>query len=148
VNELRVDVQLADGVAAVQAPLLEQLERAVRSTLEHEGITRAAVSLTLMDDAGMAGLNQQYLQHEGPTDVLSFPLYAPGEWPVGDIYIGYDQARRQAEQLQQPFEAELARLAIHGTLHVLGFTHPEEGSREESEMWQRQEAILQQVLQR
>ena len=73
-------------------------------------------------------------------------LFAEGELPVGDIYIGYDQARRQAAELAVPLSTELARLAIHGTLHVLGYDHPEQDAREGSEMWQRQETILKQVL--
>jgi probable rRNA maturation factor len=148
VSELRIDINLP-GAAAVHEPRLKSwLESAVRSALEHEGVRAAAVSLTLLDDDEMARLNTHYLQHEGPTDVLSFPLFAAGEAPVGDIYIGFGQACRQSEELRIPLDTELARLAIHGTLHVLGYTHPELDAREGSDLWQRQEAILQKMLQR
>jgi probable rRNA maturation factor len=143
----RIDVNIGDGLADSalgEASIL--LERAVDATLTHEQIAAAAISLTLITDAQIAALNAQYLDHEGPTDVISFPLYEEGEAPVGDIYIGYEQARRQADELSVPLYTELSRLAIHGTLHVLGYDHPEDGAREHSELWRRQETILLQLL--
>jgi len=124
------------------------LERAVRSVLDAHGIRDAEISVALMDDVAIAEMNRRYLAHEGPTDVISFELGAEGDMPVGDIYIGWQQALRQAEALGVEPREELARLAVHGTLHVLGYEHPEGEEREESEMWQRQEAILREVLAR
>ncbi|MGH7466398.1 MAG: rRNA maturation RNase YbeY [Longimicrobiales bacterium] len=147
-SDLRIDINLPGAAAEDESHWQHWLEGAVRSTLEHEGVQQAAVSVTLVDDAEIARLNAHYLQHEGPTDVLSFPLFEKDEAPVGDIYIGFDQARRQSEELQIPLDTELARLAIHGTLHVLGYTHPDLDARERSDLWQRQEAILQKVLRR
>ncbi len=144
-SELRIDVNLGGDPA--QAAAAPGIEAAVRETLEQEGVHAAAISITLTSDHDIARLNQQYLQHDGPTDVLSFPLYEDGELPVGDIYIGYEQARSQSTELGVPLETELARLAIHGTLHVLGYDHPD-SAREDSEMWRRQEVILQSFLRR
>lgn len=118
---------------------------AVEATLTDRGVDDAAVSVTLVGDQAIANLNQQYLAHEGPTDVISFPLYQGGERPVGDIYIGAEQAQRQAREFGVPLHHEIARLTIHGTLHVLGFDHPEDESREQSEMWQVQEHIFTQL---
>jgi len=115
---------------------------AIEATLADRGVEDAAVSVTLVGDEQIANLNQQYLQHDGPTDVISFPLYQGGERPVGDIYIGAQQAQRQAQEIGVPLQHEIARLTIHGTLHVLGFDHPEDESREESEMWMLQERIF------
>ncbi|MGH7461549.1 MAG: rRNA maturation RNase YbeY [Longimicrobiales bacterium] len=145
-NELRVEVNLADGVHISEPDVEPLIERAVRSALESEGVADADISVTLLLDPEISTLNQQYLKHEGPTDVISFPLFADGEAPVGDIYIGYEQARRQSDELTVPLTAELARLAIHGTLHVLGYDHAGGSARETDPMWQRQETILQQVL--
>jgi len=123
------------------------LAAAVRAAFGALRISDAELSLTLLDDAGIADLNAAYLGHDGPTDVIAFALYEPGETPVGDVYIGFDQALRQAERLGIPPDQELARLAIHGTLHVLGFDHPAPAAaRESSEMWQLQERILAGVL--
>ena len=146
-GEQRIAVNTAEDLPGADLGRLQPiLQRAVRATLEHEDITDASISVTLLNDARITALNEQYLEHEGPTDVISFPLFQSGEPPVGDIYIGYDQAKRQAAELSVDLEAELARLAIHGTLHVLGYDHAEDGAREGSEMWQVQESILRQVL--
>ncbi|HEX7091474.1 MAG TPA: rRNA maturation RNase YbeY [Longimicrobiales bacterium] len=121
------------------------LGRAARATLAAEGVTRGELSLTLLSDSAMTELNRRYLGRRGPTDVIAFPLYEGDEAPVGDVYIGYDQALRQAAALGVPAAEELARLAIHGTLHILGYDHPE-GQRERSRMWQVQERILREVM--
>jgi probable rRNA maturation factor len=60
--------------------------------------------------------------------------------------VGYEQAQRQSREASVPLDEELTRLAIHGTLHVLGYRHPEGEERLESEMFQRQEEILRQIL--
>jgi probable rRNA maturation factor len=86
-------------------------------------------------------MNREWKGRDAPTDVLAFPLHEPGQPPLGDVYLGFDRAAAQAAELGEPRERELARLAIHGTLHVLGWDHPEEG-RESTEMWAHQERIL------
>lgn len=120
------------------------VERAALSALRDRGVDRAELSLALMDDAVMAAMNRQWKGRDGTTDVLAFALHDAGEAPLGDVYIGWEQALRQAEEVGEGPARELARLAIHGTLHVLGFDHPEE-ERERSGMWQHQERILQQL---
>ena len=121
--------------------LRELVERAARAVLADRGVDDGELSLTLLDDKAMADMNRQWKDREGPTDVLAFALHARGEPVVGDIYIGVDRAAAQAEEHGEPENREMARLAIHGTLHVLGWDHPEEG-REESEMWGHQERVL------
>lgn len=135
--------------------LRKLLEAGVRATLDSASIPEAEVSLTLVDDPRIQELNLQYLERDRPTDVIAFPLYEAGEPVVGDIYVGVDQARRQATDHGVPLEEELLRLAVHGTLHVLGHEHPEgegEGedeevpAREESEMFRLQEELVEAVL--
>ncbi len=146
--EVHVEVVARPGA---RAPLAEDglaalLERAVRAVLAAHGVAEAEVSVAVLDDAAIADLNERYLGRAGPTDVISFALGADGGAPIGDVYIGRDQALRQAAALGVAPREELARLAVHGTLHVLGYDHPEGEDRERSEMWRRQEAILREVL--
>lgn len=122
------------------------LRRAALAALRAEAVPAAEVSITLLDDEAITTLNRQYLAHDHPTDVIAFPLHREGEPPLGDIYLGWDQALRQARDLGEEPEVELARLAIHGTLHILGYDHPEGTERERSSMWKRQEEILQKVV--
>lgn len=118
--------------------------RAVRAVLSDRGVAEGELSVTLLDDAGMAALNREWKGQEEPTDVLAFALHAGEDPPLGDVYLGIERAREQAAAHDEPTGRELARLAIHGTLHVLGYDHPEEG-REASELWRHQERILRAV---
>lgn len=137
-----MNVELAvTGGAGRDPGLVGVVERAVRATLADAGIDAGELSVALLDDAGMASMNERWKEHEGPTDVLAFALYETGEPMLGDIYIGVDRARAQAREHGEPVARELARLAVHGTLHVLGWDHPQE-RREESDMWQLQERIV------
>ncbi|MGK7310855.1 MAG: rRNA maturation RNase YbeY [Candidatus Longimicrobiales bacterium M2_2A_002] len=117
------------------------VERAARATAADRGVAEGELSLTLLDDPSMAALNRDWLDRDHPTDVLAFALHGPGEPPVGDIYLGTERAIEQAAERGESPVRELARLAVHGTLHVLGYDHPET-DRESSEMWQHQERIV------
>lgn len=136
--EVLVDVgALGDGPA-------ELLESAVLRTLREAGARDAEISLTLLDDAGMRALNQSWLGRDRFTDVIAFSL---GDEPlVGDVYVGLEQARRQADELGVELHEELVRLAIHGTLHVLGHEHPEGEERVTSPMFALQERLVQEVM--
>src|SRR5918992_446615 len=116
--------------------IIDLIKRAVATTLDHESVNDASVSVTLLNNTRIRNMNRKYLEHDRITDVISFPLYEQGEQVVGDVYIGYEQAQDQAADAGVDLEEEIARLSIHGTLHVLGFDHPEDGDRTRSEMWQ------------
>lgn len=123
------------------------LLRAAGLTLEAEGVSRAEFSVTLLGDEEIAELNRRYLAHDWIPDVLSFPLHPSGDPPLGDVYIGLDQARRQAREVGVAVEEELVRLVIHGILHVLGYDHPEEPEdRDGSEHYRRQEALVRRIM--
>ncbi len=143
---MTVEIQVtepADGArAAIEGGVATRVvERAARAALRDRGVEEGELSVTLLDDAGMAAMNRQWKGREGATDVLAFALHEEGAPLMGDVYVGVERAAEQATELGEPVARELARLAIHGTLHVLGLDHPEEG-REESEMWRQQERIL------
>jgi probable rRNA maturation factor len=142
------DWEVEVTVAAGEIPddLATELERVVRRTLLAQAAGDADISLALVSDDKISQLNHTYLDHQGPTDVISFPMQQPGGPLVGDIYVGIDQAKRQASELGVPLREELLRLAIHGTLHALGWEHPEEDDRAHSEMYRRQEEILSSYL--
>ncbi|MEQ9400536.1 MAG: rRNA maturation RNase YbeY [Longimicrobiales bacterium] len=139
-DELDVSVNGADGAVA------GLLERAVRATLAAEGVDRAEVSLTLLADAEIQALNLEYLGKDRPTDVIAFDLADEGGPPLGDVYVGADQARRQADELEVDLSEELVRLAVHGTLHVLGHDHPDGPERVDSPMYALQERMVAAVL--
>jgi probable rRNA maturation factor len=126
---------------------VEDLERAALAACASQGASEGEVSVALLDDRSIAELNFGHLGHEGPTDVLAFALYEPGEPVVGDVYVGVDQAGRQAAEAGVTLREELVRLVVHGTLHVLGLDHPADAAeRDSSPMYRTQEALVQSVL--
>ena len=144
---LTVDVA-SDGV---RAPLgRERVKGIVRTVLQAEGVEDALISVAFLSRRAMASLNRKHLGRSGATDVIAFGLtVADRKVPViGDIYIAPDVARARAREHGVGVREEIARLAVHGTLHVLGHDHPEGGERTESRMWQRQETLLAKALRR
>lgn len=98
----------------------------------------------LTDDATVRALNRDFREVDRPTDVLSFPLADPGaledpDAPVflGEIYISLDTARAQARAARRPFGREVAHLAVHGLLHLLGYDHPTPAQRRAMEARER-----------
>jgi probable rRNA maturation factor len=114
---------------------------AVRTVLQQE--RRAAViSVTFLGRDRMRLLNRQYKGASRPTDVLAFALPGPGGALAGDIYVCPWVAAREARDRRVPVREELIRLVVHGTLHVLGWDHPEDDSRLRSPMWRKQERYV------
>jgi probable rRNA maturation factor len=101
--------------------------------------------VALVDDPSITALNLRFLDAPGPTDVLAFSLGDRAEL-IGDIYVGFEQAARQAAELGVSLQEELVRLAVHGTLHVLGYDHPQDEARAESPMFVLQESLVRQAM--
>lgn len=144
-EKITVDV---DEPFAAEADAAD-LARAIAATLRAEGHLDGEVTLVITDDAAVAELNRQYRGVEGPTDVLSFGAQedTPGFVTapemaayLGDILIALPFTRRQAADLGRLLRDELRLLAVHGTLHLLGYDHAEPA--EEAAMWAKQDAIL------
>ncbi|MEM7326084.1 MAG: rRNA maturation RNase YbeY [Actinomycetota bacterium] len=126
------------------------------ATLRGESISRGRLDVIFVDDAEMAELNLTHMGHEGPTDVLSFPLdgeesgaldepddifanlpdaaadgevFDGGDDPplhLGDLVICPNVAERQAPTHAGSIDAEMTLLIIHGTLHILGHDHADQ----------------------
>ena len=121
-----------------------KVKRLVEATLEAERIRDAMISVTFLGASAMARMNSRYLKHSGPTDVITFGMKreARGSPAVGDIYICPDVARKNAVANGVRAGDEIARLVVHGALHVAGHDHPDDDSRMKSKMWRKQEKIL------
>jgi probable rRNA maturation factor len=131
----------AVAVSGTGALPSRDVQRAVAHVLEGE--RRAAhLSVAFVGPAEMRRLHREYKGVDRSTDVLAFALPQPDGSVAGDIYVCRHQAAIEARTRGVPLDEELLRLVIHGTLHVLGWDHPEEGDREQSPMWQRQERYL------
>ncbi|HEB84342.1 MAG TPA: rRNA maturation RNase YbeY [Bacteroidetes bacterium] len=98
------------------------------------------IHLILVDDAEIERLNRSYLGHEGATDVMAFPLEEgepvtdPGEegtsFPAGEVYVSLERAAEQAREYGVTLSEEVARLALHGVLHLAGWSDEDAADRE------------------
>jgi rRNA maturation RNase YbeY len=79
-----------------------------------------AVSVVFVDSRRIRRLNEKYLGHNEPTDVIGFALETEGRLE-GEIYVNLDRAKTQARQYGVTLKNEVARLVIHGALHLVGF---------------------------
>jgi probable rRNA maturation factor len=142
---LAIDVSSSVRRLLVSRP---RVKEAAIAALTAEGVRDAMLSITFLGRAAMSQLNRRYLGHHGPTDVISFGLGRQGRRGpvVGDIYICPEVARGNAKRQGVSSQEELLRLVVHGTLHTLGYDHPEGATRTESKMWRRQERILVRVI--
>ena len=127
------------------------IRRAVSETLKHEKFPYdAEVSLTFCDNDHIKTLNKRYRNKDSATDVLSFPMYDNGEFDVsecisgamlGDIVISLERAREQAKELAHGYLREVAFLAIHSTLHLLGYDHERSAEDDEAQCNAQREII-------
>jgi len=106
----------------VSAPRLREILAALLADLHLDDVD---LGLTLVGSVEMARLNQQFLGHEGSTDVITFdhadsPPPAGAPRIFGELFICVDDAVDQAKQFRTTWQAEVVRYAVHGVLHLLG----------------------------
>jgi probable rRNA maturation factor len=102
--------------------------------------TKGELSVLLTGDREIKELNRDYRSIDKPTDVLSFPQDDEDEL-LGDVVINTTRAKEQAESLGVTLDEELARLLVHGTLHLFGYDHVN-GGRQAAKMKNKEEEIL------
>ncbi|MBQ9882587.1 MAG: rRNA maturation RNase YbeY [Synergistes sp.] len=120
-----------------------------------EAVSDCEVSLVFAEKDEIAGLNFEYRDTEGPTDVLSFPMWEdeegrfspPEDWEslmLGDVIVCPEVAGANAEENGSSAEKEIALLICHGFLHLLGFDHAEDEERDV--MWKAQTLLLENFM--
>jgi len=109
------------------------LDRLIRYTVDAEGASLVHVSLVLTDHETVRRLNQDYLDHDYNTDVLSFSLRTEDEAAdavEGEVYVDLDTAAERHEEFDTSFEREAYRYVVHGVLHLLGYDDATESGQE------------------
>lgn len=133
------------------------LRRVISAALDAEGVDMPCeIDVLLTGDGEIHAINREQRGVDRPTDVLSFPMFElrPGDkpqadWadpatglvPLGDMVISLERCAAQAQEFGHPLERELAYLAVHSVLHLLGYDHVDEGPMK-AQMRAREEAIL------
>ena len=138
-------------------PYADLLRQVIPAALEAEGVAVPwEVDVLFTDDEGIHQINLEQREVDRPTDVLSFPMFdlQPGEHPteedadpgtglvpLGDMVISLERAQAQGEEYGHGTRREVAYLAVHSVLHLLGYDHMDDGP-EKARMREREEAIL------
>ena len=156
-HELIIETEV-DGAE----PYADLLRRVIPAALEAEGVSfPCEVDVLFTDDAGIHAINLEQRGVDRPTDVLSFPMFdltpgtppAPedveadpgtGLVPLGDMVISLERAQAQGAEFGHGTEREVAYLAVHSVLHLLGYDHLDEGPQKR-QMRAREEAILEEL---
>ena len=144
---MSIEIDNRSGAICAEVELLDLAAFTLRELLVDK---RAELEISLVDEAEMTRLHEEWMDEAGPTDVLSFPmdelrpneLSENDEVPVvlGDVVICPDVARKQGDTAGHGMEKELRILLVHGILHLLGFDHLE--PEEEAEMFALQGKIV------
>ncbi len=99
----------------------DRLKCAVEQILRDADVSAATVSIAIVEDPAIHELNRRFLDHDEPTDVISFVLSEDGCELEGDIAVSADAAARSAEHFGWSPADELLLYIIHGTLHLVGY---------------------------
>lgn len=130
---------------------LEDLHSLAEVVLREEGYpSDAEVTLLFVDESEMSSYNEKFLERQGPTDVLAFPVeellpgVVPGTDPqgpplmLGDVVVAPAYVRRQAKHYEVSFDDEIALIVTHGILHLLGYDHVDDDDAERMERRERE----------
>ena len=133
------------------------IRKAIRTALAAEGVDfPCEVDVSVTGDKGIHQINLDMRQVDRPTDVLSFPAFdlTPGELPgvedadpatglvpLGDMMLSLERVQAQAKEYGHSNRRELAYLAVHSVLHLLGYDHLDEGPQK-AQMRAREDAIM------
>ena len=102
------------------------LSRVIQSESKSEG----DINYIFCDDDFLLGINQQYLNHDTLTDIISFD-YSVGNELHGDVFISIQRVRENAAEFEVTFEEELKRVMVHGLLHYCGYKDKSEKDKRE-----------------
>ncbi len=99
----------------------------VRDTIKEENYRLGELNFIFCSDAHLLSINQQYLNHDTYTDIITFDNSEESDRIIGDIFISIERVRENALTFNVPEQDELHRVMIHGTLHLLGY--PDKGKK-------------------
>lgn len=153
-RDLYIGFMQTESFPEVNYGLKLAIRRAIEATLDYESFPYGAeVSVTFCSADHIRALNREYRDKDKETDVLSFPMYEGGQFDpkecelgamLGDVVISVPRVREQARELGNSFNGEAAFLAIHSTLHLLGYDH--ERSAEDDELQCRKQREIKEKL--
>lgn len=152
-SDLFISFSATEKFSECDYSLKYAVRRAIEETLFYEDFPYSAeISITFCDNKYIKKLNKEFRDKDSATDVLSFPMFdfESGESPtfnpdgsvsLGDIVISVERAKEQAREIGNSTVREIAFLAIHSTLHLLGYDHERSKDEEEAQCLAQREII-------
>jgi probable rRNA maturation factor len=144
-DPLTITISNRHRVRKLNVRLLEEITVAVLKELK---IEPAELGVVLMSARDMALLNEEFLGHEGPTDVITFDYggtesgIGNPELPLhGEIFICVEEAERQAKQFGTDWRSEVVRYVIHGILHLMGHDDMQPAARKKMKRLEGQQLV-------
>ena len=135
-----IDIQLKGEEKEEVEKYRDIILQAGETALSFMGIEEKSFSILLAENRKIKELNRKFRNVDCFTDVIAFPYGEKRSLYLGDIAISLTKAKEQAKTYKEEFEDELARLVIHGVLHLLG--EDDTTSKSKKRMWDKQEKIL------
>ncbi|PQO40329.1 rRNA maturation RNase YbeY [Blastopirellula marina] len=108
----------------------ELFEKAVQAVFAGEGYPRGEVGIAIVDNAEIHDCNVRFLQHDYPTDVITFPMDEEDDFLSGEIMISAEYAADEARQHGWKIEEEMTLYVVHGCLHLAGYDDHEDADRQ------------------
>ena len=102
----------------------------VQSVLKEENFLPQKLSIVFVEDEYLRRLHREFLKDDSYTDVMAFDL-GDNKGTEGEIYISIDRAKFYAQKLHLPLDEEIARLIIHGVLHLKGYNDETDAQRQQ-----------------
>jgi probable rRNA maturation factor len=122
-KDQKIVIQITNNFAGIDAPA-SKIKKLVQAVFERFGLSKATVSIAIVDDAEIRKLNSRFLNRKANTDCLSFDLsdtQGPQSPRLFELIVNGEMAVRQANLRGHSSQAELALYITHGLLHNLGF---------------------------
>ena len=146
--DLIMDVQIANRQRRHKISL-KMIRQAARILLDALKRPDAELSILLVDDREIAGINLVFLNRHGPTNVIAFPMRegAYGDLTpnlLGDVVICVDTAHRESRLAGRTIEERLTELLVHGVLHLCGYDH-ENGGRQARRMAAKSRRLVEKI---
>ncbi|UYQ92859.1 rRNA maturation RNase YbeY [Chitinophaga horti] len=117
-----------------------RLKQFIEELFAREGQELEDIQYVFCSDEYLLGINQQFLQHDTYTDIVTFELSPTPEVTMGEVYISIDRVAENANNYSVSFDHELHRVIFHGALHLCGFK--DKSKKEEEKMRSKENEYL------
>lgn len=118
-----------DVPSSDQLPSDDRIREAVRKAAALRACHTGEIGVAIVDDPRIHNVNRQHLQHDYPTDVISFPYELAPPHVEGELVVSWDTALREGRRVGWPAEHELLLYLVHGTLHLVGMDDQDPADR-------------------